>query len=155
MASIPSLLALLKDNYPHLLFVSGDDFHFEPSLNTIYIVETHPDVEALLLHEVAHSVLEHHEYQRDVQLLSMETDAWDEARRLALHYGVTIDTDTQEDHLESYREWLHARSRCPRCEATGIQSSSKQYHCLSCMADWTVNEARTCQLRRFQQKTPH
>ena len=79
----------------------------------------------------------------------MERAAWDKAVLIALDFGQTIDTNTVESTLDSYRDWLHARSTCPNCQATGLQIKKQTYSCPACRHTWRVNEARICALRRF------
>jgi hypothetical protein len=103
-----------------------------------------------LLHEVAHAVLGHKEFKRDIDLVKIEREAWDYVgSTLAPKYGLTTDEDTVEDAIDTYREWLHARSTCPECRQTGIQTDSAKYHCLNCNHDWRVNDARRCGLKRY------
>lgn len=149
MPSTPSLRNRLASDHPSITFIDGIDYRWDPSHTTISVNPEENDP-AALLHELAHAVLEHTAYRRDINLLAMERDAWSYAvQTLAPQYGVTIDDDTVQEHLDTYRDWLHARSRCPRCTATGIQSSHHSYTCLACRATWQVNDARTCALRRY------
>lgn len=106
-----------------------------------------------LLHELGHALLGHDSYTRDIELLSIERDAWTyAAQHLSDTYAVPITPETIEDALDSYREWLHARSTCPSCHLTGVQSASQAYRCVSCGTTWRVNEAKGCQLRRYPTK---
>lgn len=147
MPSTNSLVSKLRTDFPDYRFVEGEDFHWAPEEQTIYF--TPGDDAAALLHELAHAELNHATYARDVLLLAMERDAWHYAkRRLAGPYGVTIDEEAVQDSLDTYREWLHKRSLCPNCEATGIQARKELYRCLACESTWHVNEARACALRR-------
>ncbi len=147
--TMPSIVAQLAKDYPAFQFVEGDDFHWSPEKKTIDYT-TGPD--ALLLHELGHALLDHKDYASDIGLLAMERDAWDKARTLP--YGVALSDDIIQDHLDTYREWLHARSTCPKCGATGHQVKKLGYHCVACGADWRVNEARVCGLKRYTTKTP-
>ena len=149
MALTPSLLKQLKTHYPSLTFVEGDDFQWSPQLHTVIFDPTHETADSLLLHEVAHSLLNHNDYSKDVALLAMETDAWEHAKTLAPTFSVALDDDDVQDHLDTYRDWLHARSTCPRCEAIGYQKGPRLYACVACAHEWRVNEARTCALRRY------
>jgi hypothetical protein len=102
-----------------------------------------------LIHELSHAILGHKAYKRDVELIEMECKAWDYARLvLAKKYDVTIHSDDIDEALDTYRDWLHARSTCPSCIATGIETDKHQYKCIVCGALWQVNEARICMLRR-------
>lgn len=150
MPLTPSLLARLSADFPSYLLVPSDDFHWSAPEHTVYY-DTASSDEAALLHEFAHARLGHHEYLKDIQLIEMERDAWQYARtELAPRYDVQIDDDAVEDALDSYREWLHARSTCPACKATGLQTQKDTYRCLACSTRWRVNEARTCALRRYK-----
>ncbi len=135
-----------------ILFAPSDEFRWDPSSHTVYYNESAPDAPSLLLHELGHALLGHTDYMRDIELLRLERAAWDKAIELATGYGHPIDDDSIEDHLDTYRNWLHARSLCPTCQATGLQSNRTHYTCISCRQTWRVNEARTCELRRYQTK---
>ena len=79
----------------------------------------------------------------------MERQAWDKAIDLADTYDAHIDDSIIETTLDSYRDWLHARSTCPTCSATGLQVKNRTYNCPVCHGQWRVNEARICALRRY------
>jgi len=149
MPSIFSLLSKLRCDFPAINFASGNEFYWSSSTQTVFYNEG-SDETALLLHELAHGLLGHVAYRRDVELLAIERQAWDYAiTELAPRYAIKITEDDIEHALDSYRDWLHARSTCPNCHATGIQTGQKQYRCLACHKIWSVNEARQCALRRY------
>lgn len=149
MPSTTSLISSLERDFPAISFVAGDTFRWSPEDSTIYYKDA-PDA-ALLLHEVAHAALGHSVFNRDIELLQMERDAWDYAVDvLAKKYRVKVSQDTAQSMLDTYRDWLHARSTCPECEATGLQTTRDRYTCLACKSSWKVNEARSCALRRYQ-----
>lgn len=154
MRSISSLLHKLKTDYPDIHFMTGDTFSWLPETKTVFYVNEGPQTKALLLHEVSHGLLDHREYKRDVELLAMEAAAWEKAKELAKLYHFPVNENVAEDHLDTYRDWLHARSTCPNCTATGYQTGRDTYSCPACNADWRVNEARVCELRRYKQKLP-
>lgn len=150
MHSTTWLIAKLKANHPDLTFIPGSDFRWSPAEQTVYFVPDSPEL-PLLIHEVAHAVLGHTDYAKDVALIDMERDAWQYARdNLAPTYDFAVETSTIEDALDTYRDWLHVRSLCPTCGATGIQSKKREYRCLACGQRWRVNEARLCALRRYK-----
>ena len=149
MPSITSLLTALKASYPQFTFLPSAQARWSPDTMTIYYEEPNGS-HAELLHELAHGILGHTTYRRDIELIGIERDAWDRAAQIAPTYGVTIHQDAVEDALDSYREWLHARSLCPECGATGIQSNRNAYRCLACQTIWRVNEAKACALRRYK-----
>lgn len=148
MPSTTSLINQLKSDYPQFLFKKSKRFLWSPSENTVYYTGS-DDNYSFLLHELSHGLLGHTDYDRDVALIAMERAAWDTATSLAPSYGLAISNNTIESTLDSYREWLHARSTCPHCKATGLQTKSHTYTCLACHHSWRVNEARICALRRF------
>jgi hypothetical protein len=145
MAKISSLVSKLSTDFPDIHFRESDDDLWSPDTQTV----SYTDDPVTLLHETAHGILKHQEYHRDIDLLKLERDAWDEAMLLASSYDVPVDAERVEKSLDSYRDWLHARSTCPGCSQTGIQVESDRYHCLGCDREWQVNEARRCQLRRY------
>jgi hypothetical protein len=82
-------------------------------------------------------------------LVKMERDAWHQAVILGQKYNINITIDNAEDSLDTYRDWLHSRSTCPFCRATGIEVKKHLYTCLACNVKWNVNDARICALRRY------
>lgn len=148
MPSTISLIQRLKTDHPQFNFIKAKQFLWSPSENTVYYTGANSDY-SFLLHELSHGLLGHIEYRRDVELLAMERAAWDNAVDLALRYDLFISEDTVETTLDSYRDWLHARSTCPNCQATGLQIKQQAYSCIACHHTWRVNEARICALRRY------
>lgn len=147
MPSTISLIQRLKTDYPQFIFKKSDRFLWSPSERTVFFTGTHNN-DAFLLHELSHGLLSHAGYNRDIELIAMERAAWDNATTIATAYGYVIDADIIESTLDSYREWLHARSTCPNCKATGLQVKKQTYHCPACQHSWRVNEARVCGLKR-------
>lgn len=158
MAKITLLIQKLQNSdifarLPHeVVWEAGPGFSWQYRTHTITYDDRDPAAEALLLHEAAHAILDHRDYAYDVHLLEMERAAWDNARILARRFGVKIQAKTIEEALDTYRDWLHARSLCPRCGSTGVQDGRLNYTCLACHRQWRANEARTCQLRRYRIK---
>ena len=151
MPSTCSILKKLKSDYPTITFQPAEDYLWSPSQQTVYYAEDSTDKDgcAYLLHELSHGLLRHTDYDRDVKLIAMERAAWDKAQELASGYNLFINDDLIESNLDSYRDWLHARSTCPNCGATGMQTKKLAYSCPACSHKWRVNEARICALRRF------
>jgi len=149
MPLISSLISKLPDDFPAYTFTPADDFFWSPEKQTVFYVQESDD-EASLLHELAHALLGHASYHKDIELLDMERDAWHHAATdLAARYNVSIPVDQVEDSLDTYRDWLHARSTCPHCAATGVQTKKRDYKCIACFTKWRVNDARVCALRRY------
>lgn len=151
MVKTNSLLAKLRGDFPDITFEHGDDFYWSTSTNTIYSATLATTRDQLtLLHEVAHAILGHKEFKRDINLVKIEREAWEYvSSTLAPKYALEKDKDVAEDAIDTYREWLHARSTCPSCAQTGIQTNEALYRCLSCNHDWRVNDARRCGLKRY------
>ena len=150
MPLIPLLIKNLSKEYPDIVFDNGDDFHWSPNDNTVTYHTNDPQAAAHILHELSHALLGHQNYTRDIELIGMERDAWTYAsNQLSGSFDVTIQNDIVQSSLDSYRDWLHARSTCPKCTATGVETAKSHYHCLACEHNWRVNEARICSLRRY------
>jgi len=148
MLSTSSLASKLATDFPDYTFTPAKEFLWSPEKQTVFYIAGSTDASSFL-HELAHAVLHHQSYTRDIELLEMERAAWLQAEVLAKGYGVTVTPDTVEDSLDTYRDWLHARSTCPGCEATGVQTKKNEYKCIACRTKWRVNDARICALRRY------
>ena len=112
------------------------------------------NAESLIFHELGHALLGHSDYQKDVALLGLESDAWEKGLEVALANNVLIEDSFVQEHLDTYRDWMHARSTCPTCGATGFQASRSEYSCPACFQKWRVNEARACGLKRYKIQKP-
>lgn len=150
MPSTAILISQLKTEYPQYSFVKSTDFLWAPDKKTIFYLEKDSDDYIYILHELSHALLRHVNYGHDITLIAMEREAWDKATELADSHGVKISDDIVQSSLDTYRDWLHARSTCPDCNATGLQSEKNTYKCLACGHKWRVNEARSCSLRRYK-----
>lgn len=148
MPSTTSLINQLKRDYPQFDFKKSSRFLWSPSEKTVYYTSSSDD-SSFLLHELSHGLLGHVDYDRDIELVAMERAAWDKAIELGTKYAIIITNKTVESTLDTYRDWLHARSTCPSCQANGLQIKHKTYNCLACGHSWRVNEARVCALRRY------
>lgn len=144
-----NLLAKLRDAFPHIKFSEGDQFRWSPTTQTVFYKSTDSEL-VTLLHETAHATLQHTSYTYDIDLLHLERDAWNKTLELGELYGVEIDDESVETALDTYRDWLHARSLCPACRQNGVQSSENTYSCVICGQQWSVNDARSCGLKRHK-----
>lgn len=148
--STTSLIKQLRHTYPQLEFQPGDDFQYHPPVTITYQLEE-PAAIYLLLHEVGHALLDLHSYKRDIQLLTIESLAWERACEVAGNLDITIPEDIIQNALDTYRDWLHTRSICPNCMTTGVQSSDASlFFCLACETQWHANLAKACALRRYR-----
>lgn len=150
MQSINSLINQLRNDFPDILFEKGDFFSWSPIKNTVYYSENE-DIR-LLIHELAHAVLGHTSYDRDIELIKIETTAWEKTKELAEKYQINIDDDFIQSNLDTYREWIHQRSICPDCHSNGLQFKKDTYECVVCRTKWTVNDSKFSALRRHKTK---
>lgn len=154
MPSTHSLYKRLKSDFPGYKFVKSNGFWWSAATQTIHLDPLADNYEAFSLHELSHAILEHQGYEYDIDLVKLERDAWHYAKNtLAVEYDIPIDEQTIQDNLDTYRDWLHARSSCPDCEAIGLQTKQQTYRCLACGHQWRVNDARICALRRYSLQT--
>jgi hypothetical protein len=152
MQSTTSILANLKNKYPQFKFQSSDKFAWSPTEKIIYYNKASENLPILLIHELSHALLDHNQYNRDIELIALEREAWDHTKLIAPSYKINVDETIVQSNMDSYRDWLHARSTCPRCIATGIQNKDNAYNCSVCNNTWLANEAKNRSLRRYQTK---
>ncbi len=136
---------------PTISFQEGDLFYWSPKESTITYKSCleGPTDSWSLLHEAAHAVLKHQNYSSDLGLLLLEVEAWEKAKLLGKDLGITIDEDHIQDCLDTYRDWLHQRSTCPRCSVVSMQVSPQEYLCHNCDARWQVSASRFCRPYRL------
>ena len=135
------LIERLRVDYPELRFREGAKFAFRPP-RTIVLGPSQPFWGLLALHEVSHAVLKHKGFKMDVERLKMESLAWEKAKELADRYNIEVDEDFVQGELDTYRDWLHQKSRCPVCGLTRFQTPDSQYHCPSCETFITTKKTR-------------
>jgi hypothetical protein len=144
------LISHLTNKYPEIRFQTGDTFSWSPSRKIISYVDSDTLDQGMLLHELSHALLGHTSYNRDVELLRLEQEAWEHAKQLAKDFDIEIAESDIDTHLDTYRDWLHQRSLCPNCDTLGYQIKKSLYTCPVCSQEWRVNDAKTCQLRRYK-----
>lgn len=140
-----NLVSKLRKEYPEVTFASGDRFYWSSDKQQINYVEQLMSTKHgkwTILHELGHAISCHKQYSYDLELLKMEVTAWAIAQKLAKKYKITIDNDHIQDCLDTYRDWVHLRSICPRCASIGIQPSHYQYYCFNCEHEWKVTKSR-------------
>jgi hypothetical protein len=134
------LVETLKQDYPKFAFNIGKQEQWSPKKNTIFY---NPNKSCFgLLHELAHALLDHSNYQNDFELIKLESDAWEMAAKIGQKYGIKIDDDYIQNCLDTYRDWLHRRSACPSCGTHVLQSNSNNYHCFNCDTSWRVSSGK-------------
>lgn len=149
MLAISSLVKKLTRDYPALTFAHGQTAHWSSTEHTVWYTTDEPHADWVLLHETAHGLLRHANYAYDIELVRFEKDAWQYAvQTLAPRYNLVIDPDFIEAHLDTYRDWLHAKSTCPACQSSGYEARTRQYQCLQCGTSWRTNAGLTSRIRR-------
>ena len=138
------LVKKVAADYPQLKFKPGPQEHWSPKTKTI-TYEAGSDSQHMgygLLHELAHALLDHSNYHSDFELLKLESQAWQTAAKLGRSYGIEIDDEHIQNCLDTYRDWLHRRSKCPTCGMHVLQNDPETYKCFNCGASWHVSSGR-------------
>ncbi|HKU18331.1 MAG TPA: hypothetical protein VJP80_03570 [Candidatus Saccharimonadales bacterium] len=144
------LVKQLRRDYPSLTFVEGEVLCWSPAEGHIfYPSDDSPAALSGLFHELAHAALQHRGYTTDLDLVRKEMLAWQAASRIADSYDVQIDSEHAQDCLDTYRDWVFKRSRCPHCNSSGLQSANLRYACLNCQHTWGVSASRFCRPYRL------
>jgi hypothetical protein len=151
-----ALLPKLRQRFPDIRFVAGEQFCWSPLTHEVLYKKTGPQDEQTgwsLLHETAHALLEHQSYQADFELVRLEVAAWHKARQLAADFDLEISDNYIEDCLDTYRDWLYKRSICPVCTTKCLQLSDySHYRCFNCHTVWRVTPSRFCRSYRATEK---
>lgn len=135
---------------PEITFAAGSSLHWSPEQQTItYREKQSTENRWGLLHEAGHARLGHNQYSSDMELLQLEVAAWEEAEQIASLLNQKIDTEHIQDCLDTYRDWLHKRSTCPRCGIVSFQDTSVSYNCYNCHKSWAVSASRFCRPYRL------
>lgn len=152
MQKINSLICKLREDFSDITFTESDTFKWDCERREIEFNTKDSSYALVLLHEVAHSVLNHEDYGHDIELVKMEAEAWGHVEDvLAPKYGVKFDGDLAENHIDSYRDWLHKRSTCPNCTINGCQNGEQTYKCPHCLAIWKVGSDKFKNIYRRKQ----
>ncbi len=143
---LQSLVKTLQNTYPDVAFHPADTFYWAPEKLTVFYNPQSSQKHAhwSLLHELAHALLGHTDYTTDLQLVLIEMEAWEYAKSLEQKHSSEdfIDDEHVQDCLDTYRDWLHARSSCPRCDQVGLQQDRSTYRCINCQQTWHISGAR-------------
>ena len=126
------LVEKLQADFPQFNFKCGTRFSFRFPKTIQYPAELSNYFDLELLHELGHATLGHRDFPTDIKRLKMESDAWEQARFYARQYKVEIDEDFIESELDTYRDWLHTKSKCKKCGLTRFQTPDGAYHCPHC-----------------------
>lgn len=149
------LLKSYRKLLPGVTFTSGKAFYWSPKTKQIFYDEVNLLTEVgqwALLHEIAHAQLGHTIYNNDAVLLSLEVEAWEKAKETAQIFDIKINAEHIQGCLDTYRDWLYARSTCPTCRLNSLQTDQTTYTCLNCLTVWSVSKSRFCRPYRMQAK---
>ena len=148
------LIHKLKKDYPNIKFRAAKQFSWSPrTQEVLFVVKSNKTGQWSVLHELSHALLGHNSYMYDYELIQLEIDAWEEALKIAPNYHQVIDEEHIQSCLDTYKDWLHRRSRCPVCEHQGIQDQPTLYRCFNCHASWRVTASRFCRPYRQLDQT--
>jgi hypothetical protein len=151
-----SLLGQLRRDFPAITFTAGNQFYWSPKSQEIMYSKTDSSASSApwsLLHELGHALLDHTSYESDLELIEMESQAWEKAKEIGQTYGFTIEEDHIQDCMDTYRDWLHQRSACPRCDNRSLQQDDQHYRCFNCGTTWKVSLSRFCRPYRMVKQT--
>lgn len=149
------LLSKLQKHLPGITFAEAKTFYWSPKTKTIFMnngaLET-GEGQWTLVHEAAHAKLQHKAYKTDVGLLMLEVEAWQAAEQMSPQLDLQIHKEHIQGCLNTYRDWLYARSTCPTCELNSLMVEETVYVCLNCSTRWIVSKSRFC--RPYRVKIP-
>ena len=139
-----SFIDKIAQDYPQFGFKPGSHEHWSPKTKTITYEGSASEqyIKYGVLHELAHALLGHNNYHSDFELLKLETQAWQKAAEIGKTYGIKIDDEHIQNCLDTYRDWLHHRSKCPTCGMHVMQADAHTYKCFNCGATWNVSAGR-------------
>jgi len=114
---VVEFLKRLTKDFPAYKFEPGEQDHWSPRTSTITYnpAQSLKDLRYSVLHELAHASLGHQTYHTDFELLKLESKAWELAAQIGQRYKLKISDEHIQRCLDTYRDWLHGRSRCPAC----------------------------------------
>ena len=143
MLKFEQFLQDVRVEYPELKFRAGKKFMYRPPRTIMYEKQDGSEQKwcvLQLLHELGHALSGHQDFKFDVERVRMEREAWEKARELDVNYRQKYgaewlecyDEEYVEAAMDSYRDWLHRRSKCSKCGETRYQGSDGRYHCVFC-----------------------
>ncbi len=136
------LLSKLKSSYPDINFISADYSSWSDSKQSIFYNKDSDNAKPDLLHEIGHMLCDHKSYSSDLSLLSKELEAWNKARDIGKELSISISENYINKCIDSYRQWIHGRSLCPKCSQTAVEVSDKKFKCINCHNTWQVSSAQ-------------
>lgn len=148
---LDTLLANIIADFPRYTFTPHEFCMWNQKVATIFYVAPKQQADIWdMLHELGHAELTHMSYNFDIELVRLEAEAWQKAKELAPRYNLQISEDHIQSAIDSYRQWLEERSKCPHCHSNGLQHQKNAYSCINCRRSWRVPLSRMCITRRYQ-----
>lgn len=134
MPSKNNFIAKLKKDFPDFRFISGRRFSFRPPKTIVIGPDEGDKTLMLLFHELGHALSGRYAYQTSVERLKIETIAWQTGKKAYQKYSELPpwDDDFVEETLDTYRDWLHQKSKCPSCKLTMVQTEAGKWVCPFC-----------------------
>ena len=145
-------LKQLQSDFAEISFVRDKANLWSPQTREIYYRQ--PLSKYSILHELGHALQGHTDYTLDIQLLKMEADAWRKAQQLATNYGLKIPAKYINDCMNTYKDWMLSRAKCPDCDLVGLQAANTlTYNCCNCSLSWSVPLETKCLVRRIRESS--
>ncbi len=154
-----AFVQFLMQEFPEVEFVFAAprfSYRLKNGVPTVFLGEPQPNFGLLTLHELGHALSKHKDYVRDVERVKIESEAWERAKTVLsdlwkrAHSGECMTTDGKDvvlaevlpewdedfaqEKLDTYRDWLHIKSRCKKCGLTEYQTEDGKWHCPRCEA---------------------
>lgn len=136
----------IEQDFPAINFVESDTFKWSPDEKAVYFDSNDENAQLATLHEIGHALLQHDDFTSDLDLINKELQAWEKALDLADSYLLEVNEDFIEECMETYRNWLHQRSICPKCQHNVFQGKNFTFKCQNCSNEWQVEADQYCSL---------
>lgn len=137
---LSKIITQLSADFPDFDFTYGKRFSFRPPKNIVIGPYEGKNTLLLVFHELGHAISGEYQYNLAVERLKIESKAWQEAKKI---YELcktndkypdlpSWDDEFVEENLDTYRNWLHTKSRCLSCGLTMLQKPDRSWYCPYC-----------------------
>lgn len=133
------LITSLKQDFPDFHFTYGKRFSFRPPKTIVIGPDEGTKTPLLIFHELGHALSGQYIYKTAIERLKIESLAWNEGKKAyekcltSGRYSLPPwDEEFVEENLDTYRDWLHAKSKCKTCGLTMYQGADKKWLCPFC-----------------------
>lgn len=136
---LSKFITQLSKDFPDFHFTYGKRFSFRPPKTIVVGPEEGENTPFLVFHELGHALSGKYTYGLGVERLKIESLAWQEGKKAydackaSKKYSTlpAWNEDFVEDNLDTYRNWLHSKSKCPTCGLT-MYENTDGWHCPYC-----------------------